>query len=246
MEHTSDSVGGVDDLEDAHPAAALAADGDVDGEHAGEEAGPADAARGLGFGRVGRLGGVAAGEGERELLAGEHGVAAGDDARAEVMVAGEDAEVADHVEARRRDEGTQAREELVGVHVGVGDAATPRGLEVDADAAIGERLDGIVREGRAQEVTAEAPWLLAIATVDGRRGVQVHAEGRQRQRRRGDGLGHGREVRAGERALHAGAKHIGATVDIVALFVPERGKSPVLRAFFDNLAKYTAELGEVV
>ncbi|WAS95709.1 LysR family transcriptional regulator [Nannocystis punicea] len=41
-------------------------------------------------------------------------------------------------------------------------------------------------------------------------------------------------------------EHIGATVDIVALFVPERGKSPVLRAFFDNLAKYTAELREVV
>ena len=71
-------------------------------EHAGEEAGPADAARGLGLGRAVRLGGVAVGEGERELLAGELGAWAGDDARAEVMVAGEDAEVADHVEVRRR------------------------------------------------------------------------------------------------------------------------------------------------
>ncbi|PCC72514.1 hypothetical protein SAMN02745121_08791 [Nannocystis exedens] len=88
----------------------------------------------------------------------------------------------------------------------MGDAAAPRGLEVDADAAIGERLDGVVCEGRAKEVAAEAFELLAIAAIDGRRGVEVHAEGRHRQRRRGDGLGCGREVRAGERALHAGAK----------------------------------------
>ena len=33
------------DLEDAHPAPALATDGDVDGEHAGEELGPPDSAR---------------------------------------------------------------------------------------------------------------------------------------------------------------------------------------------------------
>ena len=45
VEHAGD---GVDDLEDAHAAAALSADGDVDGEHAGEEAGPVDAARALG------------------------------------------------------------------------------------------------------------------------------------------------------------------------------------------------------
>ena len=72
---------------------------------------------------------------ERELLAGELGAWPGDDARAQVMVAGDDAEVADHVEVRRRDEGAQPRQELVDVHVGVTDAAAPRGLEVDADAA---------------------------------------------------------------------------------------------------------------
>ena len=71
-------------------------------EHAGEEAGPADAARGLGRGQAVQLGGAWAGEVERYLLAGELGVAAGDDARAQVMVAGEDTEVADHVEVRRR------------------------------------------------------------------------------------------------------------------------------------------------
>ena len=51
-----------------------------------------------------------------------------------------------------RDEGAQPREELVDVHVSVGDAAVPRGLEVDADAATVERLDGAVCEGRTQEV----------------------------------------------------------------------------------------------
>ena len=33
----------------------------------------------------------------------------------------------------------------------MGDAVAPRGLEVDADAAVSERLDGVVREGRVQE-----------------------------------------------------------------------------------------------
>jgi DNA-binding transcriptional LysR family regulator len=37
---------------------------------------------------------------------------------------------------------------------------------------------------------------------------------------------------------------IGAVVEILALFVPERGKSPVLRAFFTSMTKHIAELGE--
>ena len=41
MEHTSDGVGSIEDLDDTHANAALAAGGDIDGEHAGEEAGPA-------------------------------------------------------------------------------------------------------------------------------------------------------------------------------------------------------------
>ena len=36
MKHTGDGVRSVDDLEEAHAAAALAADDDVDGEHAGD------------------------------------------------------------------------------------------------------------------------------------------------------------------------------------------------------------------
>ena len=35
---------------------------------------------------------------------------------------------------------------------------------------------------------------------------------------------------------------IGAMVEIVALFLPERGQSPVLRAFFTNVERYAAEL----
>ena len=35
VQNAGDVVGGIDNREDAHPAAALAADGDVDGEHAG-------------------------------------------------------------------------------------------------------------------------------------------------------------------------------------------------------------------
>jgi len=43
------------------------------------------------------------------------------------------------MEAGGRDQGAEAGEELVGVHVGVGGAAAPGGLEGDADAAAGER-----------------------------------------------------------------------------------------------------------
>ena len=43
-EYSGDVVGSFDDLEDAHAAAALATDGDVGGEHAGEELGQPEAA----------------------------------------------------------------------------------------------------------------------------------------------------------------------------------------------------------
>jgi hypothetical protein len=74
-------------------------------------------------------------------------------AEAEPAVAGEHAVVARHVEAGRRDQGAEAGEELAGVHVGVGGAAAPERLEGDVDAAAGERRDGVVGEGRAQQVT---------------------------------------------------------------------------------------------
>jgi len=69
-------------------------------------------------------------------------------------------------------------------------------------------------EGRAQEVAAYSPWLLAVATVGGGRGVEIHAEGREGHRRRRGGLGAGREVRAGQRELHAGSQR-GVDVEVL-------------------------------
>jgi hypothetical protein len=50
-------------------------------------------------------------------------------------------------------------------------------LEGDADAAARERRDGVMGEGRAQEVAADSLELLAVAAVGGGRGVEIHAEG---------------------------------------------------------------------
>jgi hypothetical protein len=83
MENAGDVVGVGHNVEDPHAAAALAADGDVDGEHAGEEAGPADAAR-----SGGGLGGgwrVVVVEAQGELLAGGGDDGRREDAGAEVM-----------------------------------------------------------------------------------------------------------------------------------------------------------------
>ena len=106
VQNAGDVVGGIDNLEDAHAAAALAADGDVDGEHAGEELGPTEAAwpwRGRGV--VGRLeiGGVR--EAERELLPGHRG-RGWNDARPEVVAICEHTEVPGHVKTWRRHECT--------------------------------------------------------------------------------------------------------------------------------------------
>ena len=71
VEDAGDVVGSFDDLEDAHLAAALATEGDVDGEHAGEELGPPEAARARrGFGVVVGLVVREVREAERELLPG--------------------------------------------------------------------------------------------------------------------------------------------------------------------------------
>jgi hypothetical protein len=68
MESAGDVVGVADDLEDAHAAAALAAEGDVDSEDPGEEFGPADTA-GSRRGR-GRVVVVNAGEAEVSCCSG--------------------------------------------------------------------------------------------------------------------------------------------------------------------------------
>ena len=129
-----------------------------------------------------------------------------EDARAEVMAAGEHAEVACHVEAWRRDEGAQPGQELVGAHVGVDGTAAPRGFEVDAHAAVWESLGGVVGERRARQVAADPFEPLTVAPVDDRRCMQMHAQHRHGERWRGRGLCRRDQARAGERELHAGAQ----------------------------------------
>ncbi len=157
VEDSGDGVGIGDDLEDAHAAAAFTAAGDVDGEDAGEELCPRDASwprrgAGRGSGRV-----VGEGEVQRELWRWWRYGGLWDDALAQAMVAGEHAVIASHVETGGRDQGAEAGEELVGVHVGVGGAAAPGRLEGDADAAAGERRDGVMGEGRAQLESPQHP-----------------------------------------------------------------------------------------
>jgi hypothetical protein len=52
-------------------------------------------------------------------------------------------------------------------------ASAPRRLGEGADQAVWSRRDGIVGEGRAQHVVADAIELFAVAAVDGRRAVRV-------------------------------------------------------------------------
>ncbi|MCY0987205.1 hypothetical protein OV203_08730 [Nannocystis sp. ILAH1] len=65
----------------------------------------------------------------------------------------------------------------------------------DPGPAVGERLDGVMGEGRPQHVSAHPLELLAVATVDGRCGVQMHAERRHRQGRSGHGLARRSQMR---------------------------------------------------
>ena len=69
VEDSGDVVGVADDVEDAHPPAALAADGHVDGEHSSEQIGPAETARARGVATV-RRAGAGEVEVEGELLPG--------------------------------------------------------------------------------------------------------------------------------------------------------------------------------
>ena len=81
------------------------------------------------------------------------------------------------MEARGRDQGAQAAQEGVRGHVGERGASARGRLEVDADAAVRERLDGIVGEGGAEQVATQTLEALAVAAVDGGSGVQVESEG---------------------------------------------------------------------
>ena len=76
-----------------------------------------------------------------------------------MMAISEHTEVSGHVTTRRRHEGAQPGDELVGAHVGMGGATAPGGLEVDAHAAIGERLDGVVLPDARLGGRAKVEWL---------------------------------------------------------------------------------------
>ena len=126
-----------------HGAVATGTDGGVDGKDAGEQGGPGDPRwRALGRWRGGQRGqlGIAMGDEQRQLVGlGVERLELGHDERPEMMAAGEDAVVANGIEARRRDEGGEAGEPEVVAGDGGEAGADARGMrEVDADATVEE------------------------------------------------------------------------------------------------------------
>lgn len=83
--------------------------------------------------------------------------------------------IPEHVEARQRHEGGEAREQVERVeHDGVR-AVSPRSLERVAQAAVVMSIESLERERRSQEIAAQALELGAVAAVDGTLGVDVDA-----------------------------------------------------------------------
>ena len=102
VKDADDVVGVGDDLDDAHPAAALAAYRDVDGEDPGEEGSPPEAAgprRRLGRGVGAVIHGAS--EAERELLLGCRDGRRWNDASTEMMAICEHPKIAGHVKTGR-------------------------------------------------------------------------------------------------------------------------------------------------
>jgi hypothetical protein len=121
---------------------------DVDAEHAGEQLCPCDASR-CGLAELilaaGSVGGQQLACTVRHELLGrrvDDRVGLHSDGRAQRMAAGEHAMVPHDVDAGRRHERAQASEEGLAVDVGMRGAGAGGRLEVDADAAVGERLAG--------------------------------------------------------------------------------------------------------
>jgi len=100
-------------------------------------------------------------------------------------VAGEEAVVARHVEAARRDECTEAKEQLARLEPKDEAAVGETALHRVEDPAVGSFLEAALRERRAQAVAAELLEALAIVAVDGAAGVErvaVLARAERRQR----------------------------------------------------------------
>jgi hypothetical protein len=74
--------------------------------------------------------------------------------------------VSHHVEARRRDERREARDEVERIEQdGVG-AVLPRGLESVANLPVAVHLEAFLRERRPSDVAAQALEALSVAAVD--------------------------------------------------------------------------------
>jgi len=164
-----DGVGVGGDLEPGGGALAAGADGDVVEENVMQHPGPGLAARrlvGLGAARQRLL------EGERIGLGLGRG---GHDLGAELGSRRQDAVVAHHVHARRRDEGADAGQQIEGLELDGGGAVLPGALEAVADAAVVEVLEAFLGDGGTGQIAAEALDLGVVGAVEGAGGVDVEA-----------------------------------------------------------------------
>lgn len=91
-----------------------------------------------------------------------------------VGVGGEHAAVAPPMEAGRRDEGGEPRDEVERVEQDGVSAVLPGRLEAEAYAAIRVEREALLGERRSREVAAKSFEALAIATVE--RDLRVHID----------------------------------------------------------------------
>ena len=142
VEDSDDVVGVADDVEDAHPPAALAADSHVDGEHSSEQVGPAETARARGGrGATVRRAGAGEVEVEGELLPGRRDPRRRGDASTTSSC--------EHAGAARGRTGGRGTRPAACRR---GWPRCARGLEEDAHAAVGERHDAELWLGRRERL----------------------------------------------------------------------------------------------
>ena len=98
------------------------------------------------------------------------------------MMAREDTVVPNGVGTGRWNQGAESSEEGVRSHLGVGGPEAGGLLEVHADLTVRSALDGILGERWPQEIAAQPLETIAVATVDGDGGMQLHTEGGDEKR----------------------------------------------------------------